>query len=235
MIRLTHYIPLITTAFACWFAPQLLWRWRSRRPAPHLLWWFVGVVTYAAGTTTESLTTLVGWHPAIFRIWYITGALLGGAPLAQGTAYLLLSKRTAHAVSVVLVVLVVIASVGVCLSPLDLAAVQPHRLSGKVLEWNWVRAFSPFINIYALFMLVGGALVSAERYYRRRVHAERVRGNIFIAMGALLPGIGGTATRFDHVEVLYVTELLGLVLIYLGYRLNTGEGRHLLLVEASEG
>ena len=36
----------------------------------------------------------------------------------------------------------------------------------------------------------------------------------------LLPGIGGTFTRFGHVEVLYVTELAGLLLIYLGYRLN---------------
>jgi hypothetical protein len=38
--------------------------------------------------------------------------------------------------------------------------------------------------------------------------------------GALLPGIGGTATRMGHVEVLYVTELIGLTLIWLGYRWN---------------
>jgi len=34
---------------------------------------------------------------------------------------------------------------------------------------------------------------------------------------ALLPGIGGTATRFGHVEVLYITEFVGLIFIYLGY------------------
>ena len=35
------------------------------------------------------------------------------------------------------------------------------------------------------------------------------------------PGIGGTFTRFGHVEVLYVTELIGLLVIWVGYRLNT--------------
>jgi hypothetical protein len=43
-------------------------------------------------------------------------------------------------------------------------------------------------------------------------------GNTLIAAGAILPGIGGAATRFGHTEVLYVTELLGLSLIWLGYR-----------------
>jgi hypothetical protein len=38
-------------------------------------------------------------------------------------------------------------------------------------------------------------------------------------VGAILPGIGGSFTRFGHVEVLYVTELVGLLVIYAGYRL----------------
>jgi len=45
-----------------------------------------------------------------------------------------------------------------------------------------------------------------------------VLGNTFIALGGLLPGIGGGFTRFGHVEVLYVTELIGLLLILAGYR-----------------
>jgi hypothetical protein len=34
------------------------------------------------GTLTESLTTLLGWQEPIFRAWYVSGALLGAAPLA---------------------------------------------------------------------------------------------------------------------------------------------------------
>jgi hypothetical protein len=41
-----------------------------------------------------------------------------------------------------------------------------------------------------------------------------------IATGAILPGIGGTATRMGYVEVLYVTELIGLILTWIGYRMS---------------
>jgi hypothetical protein len=47
-------------------------------------------------------------------------------------------------------------------------------------------------------------------------------GNVLIAVGALLPGIGGAFTRFGYTEVLYVTELIGLCLVYAGYRFNVG-------------
>ena len=57
-----HFIPILTTIFSAWFAPQLLTRWRAHRPAPHLFWWGLGVALYGVGTFTESLTTIFGWH-----------------------------------------------------------------------------------------------------------------------------------------------------------------------------
>ena len=44
--------------------------------------------------------------------------------------------------------------------------------------------------------------------------------NVLIAAGAILPGIGGTATRMGYTEVLYVTELAGLLLTWMGYRMS---------------
>jgi hypothetical protein len=69
---------------------------------------------------------------------------------------------------------------------------------------------------------VGGAILSAIRYARLTETRQRALANIFIAVGALLPGIGGTFTRLGHVEVLYVTELIGLACIAIGYRLSVG-------------
>ena len=187
-------------------------------------------LTYAAGTITESWTTLFGWNEAMFRAWYITGALMGGAPLAQGSVYLHMKRRTADRLAVALVVAIVTASAFVIASPLRYELVEPYRLTGKVLAWTWVRAFSPFINTYAFCFLVGGAAVSAWHYSKSLVTRNRFVGNVLIAVGALLPGIGGAFTRFGFTEVLYVTEFIGLALIFLGYQfavspaLDHGEG-----------
>ena len=217
---LVQYIPLATTAVALAFSTALFRRFRARGGL-HLLWWAIGALTYALGTITESATTLFGWHEPVFRLWYVTGALLGGAPLAQGSVYLHLRTRTAHRLTVALVTVVVIAATCVWLSPINYALVEPHRLTGKVLVWTWVRAFSPFINTYAFIFLAGSAAWSAWRYRGRRETRGRFIGNGLIATGALLPGIGGGFTRFGHTEVLYVTEFIGIVLIFLGYRFAT--------------
>jgi hypothetical protein len=199
-------------------------RWNERRSGPHLLWWAAGIAIYGVGTLTESLTTLLGWNEWIFRSWYISGALLGGAPLAQGTVYLLFSRKLANRLTVALVSVIVVASVAVLLSPIDLSLVEPHRLTGRVMEWQWARLFSPFINTYAAIFLIGGAVVSAWRFRKDASARHRFIGNVYIAVGALLPGIGGTATRFGHTEVLYVMELIGLILIWTGYRYNVKPG-----------
>ena len=93
-----HYIPILTTLLALPFAFEILRRYRRHPERLHLLWWGLGVLIYGVGTFTEAATTLAGWSEPVFRAWYISGALLGGAPLAQGTVYLLLRRRTAHLV-----------------------------------------------------------------------------------------------------------------------------------------
>lgn len=217
---LVHYVPVVTTMLAVPFALEIYRRYREHPERLHLLWWAIGIATYGVGTFTEATTTLVGWNEPTFRAWYISGALLGGAPLAQGTVYLLLGKRTAHILTTLLIAYVIMASVFVVLSPIDYSQVEAHRLTGRVLQWQWVRAFSPVVNLYAVVFLIGGAILSALRYSTDPSTRHRVYANILIAAGAILPGIGGTATRMGYVEVLYVTELVGLLLTWMGYRMS---------------
>jgi len=220
VIDAVHYIPIMTTVVAVLFSAAVFRRYAERRSGPHLLWWAFGILLYGVGTFTEASVTLFGWSEPLFRAWYISGALLGGAPLAQGTVYLLMRRRTANLLATVLVLWVAVAAVFVLLTPIDYGLVEAHRLSGRVMEWSWVRLFSPLVNTYAAVFLIGGAVYSALKFRRNPRTHHRFVGNVLIAVGALLPGVGGTATRMGHVEVLYVTELIGLVLIWLGYRWN---------------
>lgn len=219
MAQPVHYIPIITTFLALAFTIVLVRHYRAR-PSNHVLWWAIGVFMFGVGTFTEGATTLFGWNETLFRSWYISGALLGGAPLAQGTVYLMLERRTAHILAALLGTYILIAATFVWLTPINYELVETHRLTGSVMEWSWVRLFSPIVNLYAVIFLIGGAILSAIRYAKRRDTRHRAIGNALIAFGAILPGIGGSATRMGYTEVLYVTELLGLLLIWWGYRYN---------------
>jgi hypothetical protein len=217
------HLPILTTFVAGAFT-AVLWRhWNRNRQSRHVMWWLIGVAMFGIGTLTEALTALFGWQEPLFRAWYISGALLGGAPLAQGTVYLVMRRERADRLTASMMTYVSLAAMFVVLTPINTAAVDTTRLDGKVMEWGWVRLFSPLLNTYALVFLVGGAAWSAWRYRRSGIDAGgRVRGNVLIAIGALLPGIGGAFTRAGYVEVLYVAELIGLSLIWFGYRAMVG-------------
>ncbi|MEP1150734.1 MAG: hypothetical protein ABJH08_03300 [Balneola sp.] len=212
------YIPIITTLFSIYFFTIIYKHWRQKPDALYLLWWTIGVVCYGIGTLVESIHTIYGWSPFIFKAWYIAGAFLGGVPLAQGTIYLLIKRKTAHILTIVLVIVLIVSGVLTILSPLDATKVG-EKLNGNVLEWSFIRLITPFINIYAVIFLVGGAFYSAAKYFRNNEFKGRFWGNVLIAIGGILPGIGGTATKFGHTYVLYITELLGILLIFAGYQI----------------
>jgi hypothetical protein len=218
MLEFIHKIPILTTLLSAVFSFQLYAHWKSKGKPSYLFWWLLGVICYGLGTLTESWVGLFSWSEPVFKAWYILGALLGGFPLAQGTVYLIFARRTATIMMSLVLALVVVASVGVILSPIHTELVEPARLTGRVLAWTWVRYCTPFINIYAFIFLVGGAAWSAYRYSKNPEYKSRFLGNLCIAIGGLLPGIGGSFTKFGYTEVLYVTELIGILFIYWGYR-----------------
>lgn len=212
-----HYLPLVTTLLSAIFFPVLLRAAYVRKSGPHLAWWAVGVLCYGLGTCVESWITLAGNSIELTKAWYITGALLGGYPLAQGSVYLLAKRRTANILSAVSIPFVVLAIALVIISPVHPELLDPLRPSGKILAWSWIRLMTPFINLYAFVFLVGGAVISAKRYAKIAMERYRAVGNGWIAVGALLPGIGGSLAKAGMVEALYVLELVGLLFMWIGY------------------
>ena len=68
-----------------------------------------------------------------------------------------------------------------------------------------VRLFSPLINM--LLFLVGGAIYSAYKYFKMKNLQYRVYGNAAIAIGGILPGIGGSLQELGMLRY-FVTEQL---------------------------
>ena len=77
------------------------------------------------------------------------------------------------------------------------------------------------LNIYGTLTLVGGALYSAFLFWRKRILANRMFGNILIAAGALSPAMGGTFLRAGLTDLLYLSELIGAILMFIGFLMAT--------------
>ena len=212
---LVHYIPIGTTLIAVAFLVVLAFRSQRKGWSPQMLWWAIGVATYGLGTAFEGTITLFGNSPALNTGWYWAGAILGGYPLATGTVYLLMKRRTANILTAVTMVFIVFASIAVFLSPVNMANLEGHRPGGAALEWRWVRLCTPFINGYAALFLIGGAIYSCIQFLG--TWPRRALGTALIAVGALLPGIGGGMAKGGIVEALYIGEFVGLILIWIGY------------------
>ena len=217
-------VSVATSILAAGFAVDLLCRWLRDRSRRHLIWWAAGVVAYGVGTLAAAVVERSGWTPGWFRIWYIAGAILGGALLAQGTAYLLHRRDTADRLASSVAVVAVGAACALLLSPV--APLASGDLAGDSIDWAWVRAFTPVLNVFAVVYLVGGALLSATRLRKRPdVNKRRITGNVLIAIGGLTPAAGGIASRLGGVDALPPTLLAGLTLIWAGAVLAAGSKR----------
>jgi hypothetical protein len=212
-----HYIPILTTLISAYFLFRISIKYIQKGGA-HLLWWAIGVLTYGLGTLCESLITLFGNGPVMNKLWYVTGAILGGYPLAQGSVYLHFSKRNANIMTAITIPVIIVTSILVFLSPVNYSLLESYRPSGASIGWQWVRLITPFINIYSVIFLIGTAFWSTIMHSRVENGKNRAIGNALITVGAILPGIGGSMAKAGVVEALYIGEFFGVILIYAGYR-----------------
>ena len=214
-------LPFTSFLVSILFAVLVFRRYLARR-GTHLLLWGIGMVFYAIGGFCEGYYGAFGWSPLIFRLWYLFGAILVAAWLGQGTVYLLAKRRWANITMVILAVASLYAVIRVFAAELDptLMTTSLHtgsELSGHAIVSSGIRTLTPFFNLYGTVTLVGGAAYSAWIFWRKRVLLHRTLGNILIAVGAMLPAFGGTFSRMGLPNALYLGELLGSVLMFVGF------------------
>jgi len=218
-------LPILSSALSLVCAVFILRRFTERKGF-HLLVWGIGILMYGIGGAAEAYHGAFGWSSVVFRLWYLFGAILVAAWLGQGTVYLLVRKSVAHVLMGILVAASIYGAIRVFMADLDpgLMTSSVHtgsELSGHAIVTPGVRILTPFFNLYGTITLVGGALWSAFVFWQKRILLHRTLGNILIAAGAMLPAFGGTLSRMGIPNVLYIGELLGVMLIFLGFLRST--------------
>jgi hypothetical protein len=216
------FIPALSTLVTLVSAIAVFRRYWYRR-GNHLLLWGIGLALYTLATLSEAVLGLT-WSPIFFRLWYWAGALVVAAWLGQGTVFLLVRKRPWPQITLVLLFISSVAGlIWIFATPLDesafalgegLSLTEQYK---EILPSGGVRLMTPFLNIYGTLGLVGGAAYSAWLFRRKQVLSNRVWGNVLIAVGGLAPALGGSFARLGQPAFLYLSELLGGILIFVGY------------------
>jgi hypothetical protein len=151
--------------------------------------------------------------------------MLTAAWLGQGTVWLLVRKPGIArgltyflaVISLLAVALVMTASLTPAAAGYNLAQPISAQYKEILVRSGYITALTIILNIYGTIALVGGAWYSAYLFLRKRVLLNRVIGNILIAAGALMPAMAGSFVGAGIVDWLYISELLGVILMYIGF------------------
>lgn len=207
--------PLISSIVSFLFSVTVLDQYFARRKSFQLLW-TIGLFLYGISTFIEFRTETYGMTDTAYRLWYLFGALYVAAYLGMGTIYLLARQRTAHIIMAVLLVVSVFSAIRVFTANIDLSGAT--NLAQRGVMPGDVRGLAALLNTFGTVALVGGAMWSAWVFWRKRILPHRVVSNILIAIGALLPAVGGTTLTFGGPRVpFYTLELLGIIIIFAGF------------------
>jgi hypothetical protein len=107
-------------------------------------------------------------------------------------------------------------------APVDLnAALSSGFISGQGIPGD-IRALTPFFNAEGTLILIGGAIYSSWIFLRKRILLYRVYANVLITVGILIVAAGGTLSRFGVHDLLYVCELPGITIVFLGFLKSRG-------------
>ena len=221
------YISILMMICSGVFATLVLRSWLAKR-RPHLLAWGGGLLLYFIASLSQVVLTFM-WSGLAYRLWYWAGALMVAPWLGQGTIFLLVRRGSIARNSMMALSLVSLMTfIWMFITPLtpslpwavgqDIVVLTDEIMppfSGSV------RAFVPITNGMGTLMLVGGALWSARLFASKQIMPNRVIGNALIALGGVLPASGGYFIRLGQPNYKFTLDLLGVILIFIGYLVAT--------------
>ncbi len=195
-------------------------QYRQRQRA-HQAAWGVAVAAGAVGTLAYLGCVLLGDNAALFRVYYVGGALLTAPLLGLGSAYLLPNVLWARIYLVITIIGGTLGVVGIVSQPISHAALTTLDYGPGSTIIHSALALAPLIVLNSLgtVSVVGVGLWSVYRSAARHAPWVFVGGNGLIAAGTLIIAAAGSMARLAHGAGFWGGMTAGWVVLYLGVAL----------------
>lgn len=232
------------TLIACAFAMITFDRWQIRGQS-HDQAWTIAMSLFAVGSLALWWAETTGWTLLIFKIFFVSGAVLNVAWLALGTVYLLTGAKTGDMIRKYLTSLSAFAVGVVLIAPAKREIVDGEFPSARQLFGVTPRILAAVGSGVPALLIIFGALWSTFKVIRKQspsMSLENIRtvkspkrlafGNVLVAAGTIVLSASGTlAGRLGKDRAFAVTLLVGLIILFAGFlvasnsaQLNTKDG-----------
>jgi hypothetical protein len=207
---------VLALAFAAMLAQRVADRWR-----PHEAIWVVALLMYAVASGAMFLGVLHGWSPAIYRTYWLFGAVLNVPFLFAGELYLLARSRiVAHVFFVALVGLAVFAAIAVLGASIHQGPLAGRLPLGKDVfgDGSLPHRLAQFYSWPTYVALLAGLVWSALQMRGKPALRDRAAGTFGIALGATIVAIGSGIGAAYHVVPLFSVALAaGIAVMFWGF------------------
>jgi hypothetical protein len=229
-VTLNASLAAAATLVAVAFGLSTLDRWQRRR-RDHELAWTISLALFALGGLSLWWAESHGWGTAIFRLFFLTGAVLNVPWLALGTVYLLAGQRWGDRTRIWLIALSGLATGVVLFAPTKVPVAGRELPQGSEVFGVGPRVLAAVGSGVPALVIIAGALWSAVRVARGRVPAlgngaqrnvslpkRLALGNVLIAAGTLVLSASGTlAGRLGKDRAFAITLVIGVVILFVGF------------------
>jgi hypothetical protein len=204
--------PLAATLVAAVFSVAA-WRASGSRGAALRMWSFA-LAQFAVGAGALAWGVAFGWTPAVYRVFYLFGAVLNVGWLGLGTLWLVWHRQAAIAATIALTAVSVWAAIVVATTQMEpgaAAVLAAERLPAA-------RDVMPVLprNLSRWFSIAGSVVVLAGMFISMAVR-RNVLGLGLLALGVVIAGVSSELARAGYVEVFSVGLAVGIGLMYAGF------------------
>jgi len=217
---------IVAALVASSLAIELFLSWRLRRRL-HAEVWMMAFAAFALAAWALMVGLGFGWNSISFRAFFYLGAIVNIPLLAVGSVALVVSEKAARRVLNPTILWLVLGFFVTFMAPF--VAELPHD---EIPEGSDVFGFTFMVDALTfpgprLFAAISGALGSIVIIVLSVVTIVRsvksnprlAKANGLIIAGVIVPAVGGVFTAFGESAGLSLSLMIGILLLWSGYRM----------------